>query len=669
MNSIIKTQFINSIIGLVFLCVYMPCTAQKQGQAKIDSLINEIPGAINDTVAVRLHKLIAEEYTAVNPTKARAYADRGMQLARAMKWDKAIAVFYATIANLYSDAGKYDSALLNNEKALAIHKKNKDSVNIASTHNNLGVVSNRQSKYTEATQYFFESLKVAEQINNSGLKASAYNNISGIYSSHQDFARALDYGFKTLKLHEDEGNIDGIADAYVLIADIYLQTTDSVKAYSYYQQALPLYQQTDNLTGVARIYTNMATLSNKNYKAKLDYATQAQAIWDVLNPTHPDALINTGNLGVTYLDIAKEKNALLPRQQALNNAVAYLKKAIALYRQSKDVNGEAFYTGNLAEAQEQLGDYKNAYINFRFYQRIQDSIFSQENKNKIAQVEAQREVTIRDKEIAFNKITLANQAKLRWALVAGLCMLLVIAGLLFYQSKNRQKVNRTLLQLNTELDEANKLKARFFAMISHDLRTPVSKLIGFLQLQKNEPNLFDENQLAAHQEKITRSAETLLENMETMLLWSKGQMQHFKPVLKPLLVADLFEYIQKNFGADNQVRFHFNNSSSAVVTTDENYLQVIMYNLTANAVKALQNIPQPSIEWSATNSNGKTLLSISDNGPGIAGDQIQLLYNDTALINGNKGLGMHIIRDLAKAIQANISVHSSNKGTQISITL
>jgi hypothetical protein len=61
----------------------------------------------------------------------------------------------------------------------------------------------------------------------------------------------------------------------------------------------------------------MATLSNKNYKAKLDYATQAQAIWDVLNPTHPDALINTGNLGVTYLDIAKEKMRCFPGSRRL----------------------------------------------------------------------------------------------------------------------------------------------------------------------------------------------------------------------------------------------------------------------------------------------------------------------------------------------------------------
>jgi signal transduction histidine kinase/tetratricopeptide (TPR) repeat protein len=659
---------LKKLLPLILLLSYCTVTAQKQGQARIDSLIKEIPFAKNDTAAVRLHKLITEEYTVSNPVKAKLYANKGMQLAVNMNWPKAIAIFNSAIATLFSDAGQYDSSVFYNDKALAIHKKNNDSFNIASLLNNMGVTRNRQSKYTEAANYFFESLKVAEQIKNKGLMAYAYNNMADVYSAQKDLPKALDYSFKALKIREEqEDNTDGVADALVSIANTYLQMEDSVKGYSYYQQALPLYQQTDNMIGVATIYTNMSALSNKDYKSKFRYATLAQEIWDVVSPSHPVAVINTGNLGVAYLDIAKEKNSLLPKQDALSNAVLYLKKAIALYRQSNDINGEAFYVGNLAEAQEQTGDYKNAYINFRYYQRIQDSVYSQENKNKIAAIEGQREVAIRDKEISFNKKALTAQRKLRGALIGGIGLLFVVAGMFFYQSKNRKKVNTTLLKLNTELDEANKVKARFFGMISHDLRNPISKLIAFLQVQKNEPGLLTETETAAHQEKLTKQANMLLENMEVMLLWSKGQMQHFKPVIKNIPVGDLFAYIEKNFYSDTALQFHFLNDSKLIISTDENYMQTIMYNLTANAVKALQNTPAPAIEWRAEKNDDKTILTITDNGPGMTNEQVRVLFDDASLINGKKGLGMHIIRDLAKAINCSIAVDSSNTGTQIKL--
>jgi signal transduction histidine kinase len=665
-----KTKLLKQVLTVFFALNVSICIAQKQGQARIDSLIKEIPLAKNDTIAVRLHKLIADEYIVSQPLKARIYAEKGMALASAMKWRKGIAVFNSIMATLFSDAGNYDSAIFYNEKALAIHKKNNDKVNVASILNNMGVILNRQSKYTEATNYYFESLKAAEEINNKGLMAFAYNNIATIYSVQKDFAKALDYNFKALKIREEEeGNTNGIADALVSIADIYLQTADSVKAYSYYQQALPLYQEADNMIGVATIYTNMATLSNKNYKEKLRYATQAQEIWDVLSPSHPTAIINRGNLGVTYVDIAKEDNTILPKQDALINAVAYLKKAIALYKQSNDINSEAFYTGNLAEAQELMGDYKSAYLNFRYYQKIQDSVYSQESKNKIAAIEGQREVAIRDKEIAFNKKALIAQRNLRAALIGGIGLLLIIASMFFYQSKNRKKVNTTLLKLNTELDEANKVKAKFFGMISHDLRNPISKLIAFLQVQKNEPGLLSEAETAVHQEKITKQANMLLENMEVMLLWSKGQMQHFKPVIKNIPVGDLFAYIEKNFSSDTAIQFRFLNENKLIIGTDENYMQTIMYNLTANAVKVLQNAPVPAIEWRAEKMGNKTILTITDNGPGITNEQIKVLFDDASFINGKNGLGMHIIRDLTKAINCSIAVDSSNTGTEIRLLL
>jgi hypothetical protein len=54
-------------------------------------------------------------------------------------------------------------------------------------------------------------------------------------------------------------------------------------------------------------------------------------------------------------------------------------------------------------------------------------------------------------------------------------------------------------------------------------------LIHFLHLQKENPELMDEETKQRMQTKITTGAENLLDSMEDMLLWSKGQMENFKP--------------------------------------------------------------------------------------------------------------------------------------------
>jgi signal transduction histidine kinase len=224
--------------------------------------------------------------------------------------------------------------------------------------------------------------------------------------------------------------------------------------------------------------------------------------------------------------------------------------------------------------------------------------------------------------------------------------------------------------LNNQLDEANKVKAKFFGILSHDLRGPVANLLHFLHLQKNDPDLLSPEQQAGHQQKITESAEGLLDTMEAMLLWSKEQMDSFKPDIKNVEVGKLFDYLQKFFshpgrevqaGQSSQLgqpNIRFRAEPALVVVTDENYLRIIMQNLTANAIRVLQNTPDATIVWEAKKEGEKTILSITDNGPGISDDQAKALYDDSIAVNTRSGFGLHLIRDLAKAIRYKISIQS-----------
>jgi signal transduction histidine kinase len=363
-------------------------------------------------------------------------------------------------------------------------------------------------------------------------------------------------------------------------------------------------------------------------------------------------------------EIPSAKNTLL------QIAKKYLEHAV---QKSKLQNNQSVYSGmleSLAETNELGGDYKNAYINYKKFIDVQDSIYSQENKNKIAAATGQLEIDKKNTEISLQNLTISNQQRQKVFFIAGLFLLGTIGGLLFYQSRTRKKTNTTLMLLNNELDETNKIKTKFFSILSHDLRGPVSNLINFLHLQQHGPDLLDKESNEAHTKRITRCAENLLENMEELLLWSKGQMENFKPVIKQVAVNDLFLHVQKFFASNENIKFSFINTTNAMVTTDENYLQTIMHNLTANAVKALKNTSNAAIEWAAKQEGNKTVLSVTDNGPGLSAEQSKTLYDDPAVANSRTGMGLYIIRDLAKAIGCRIKSQSQpGHGTTFLLTV
>ena len=110
--------------------------------------------------------------------------------------------------------------------------------------------------------------------------------------------------------------------------------------------------------------------------------------------------------------------------------------------------------------------------------------------------------------------------------------------------------------------------------------------------------------------------------------------------------------------------FIFENSEKLIIYTDENYLKTIIRNLTGNAIKALSTTNNPKLIWKAWSNQDTYFLSITDNGLGADKLKFKALYDDKEVVGIKTGLGLHLIRDLAKAIQIDITVHSTiNQGT------
>ena len=442
------------------------------------------------------------------------------------------------------------------------------------------------------------------------------------------------------------------------IAIIYQKKNELPKAIQYYKLAENKLKSFADVFALATVNSWMGSAYLKTKELDLSIEKLSKAL-EYLKKVKDKELISstTQNLGYAKFMKGSQSND----ESLINDGYKKIITSIELYNELGNHEGLMKSYKYLSEYYTYKKSFEKALEYHKLYSVYNDSVFNFNNKQSLQNLQNQRTIELNNKEIELNKITLENKEKQKWFFIAGLAFLVIIGGLLFYQSRNRQKTNEKLQELNAELDEANKAKTRFFSILNHDLRGPVANLVFFLQLQKESPEMLDEESIKRMQDKTMAGAENLLVSMEDILQWSKSQMENFKPQPQQFQISTLFEDTKKHFSSVENIDFQFENPSNLALVTDENYLKTIVRNLTGNAVKALTNVQNPTIVWNAFQENGATILSITDNGKGASQDEFKALYDDNEVVGIQTGLGLHLIRDLAKAIDCKIEVKSNLK--------
>ena len=651
---------------LVILLFSIKSFSQKQ-RHKIDSLLQVLKISKEDTNRIQLYSSLASSYYSLKPDSFFVYWKKGFELAMSLKQKKYVAMLNIKMAAMMTDTGNYSLALNYAEQSLAVAKELNAKPVMINSYLEIGRVYDYQSDFVKSSDYFFKAMAIAQEINDHEKMALIGTNLCADFFNEGNYKKAEEYARITLKEGLIANSPIPVYKAYYIIAMIKTFTGDSAAAAGYFNKSIEVCQEYSFRINEAEVTTDLAMIQ-KNSEKKLELLWRARKVYDsLISPSSFDSRINWANLGETYISMYK---AHPEQKDLLQKAEEYLTLFKEKSKQANDPISTAQGLNDLSKVNELKGNYRQAYELTTQYHAINDSIFSQENKNKIASLESQRAIDLKNKEIENKELQIGNQKKNMWLLVSLIAFLTVIGILLYRQSLSRKKTNTTLLQLNTELDEANKIKAKFFGILSHDLRSPVANLVNFLQLQKRKPGIMNEQQIADRENKIAGSANALLETMEAMLLWSKGQMEHFKPTITAVPVSNLFSYLQKFFADTEHVDFIFFCEDNLDVQTDENYLKAIMQNLTANATKALQQTPKAQVIWKGWKEQNKIYLSVTDNGPGANEEQLKALYDERVSSGAKHGLGLHIIRDLAKAIGCSISLQPhSSKGASFILSV
>lgn len=614
---------------------------------------------------------------------------------------------YNTVALQYKTKDFATAESLSN-KAIEWAEKEKYPDGKAIAYRNLGIVATNKSQFETAHAYFKKALSCTKNLK---IKGQIYGSIGRTYSENSDFDKCLEYQFKALGAFESIGDLQLQYITLYNVANTYLQMGDATRYTNYKNKALEVKTQIESqqkeVPKTVIPLTSGPTIEHKSKKAKKEWDTlfYAQKIKEATlaknDPEKADALLKQGRI---YLEQSNTEAALKRLQEALFlvktspnlPTVALIEKHLgdAYYQKyTKDATFKTLKTAlsfylsafekmkvqkrnldavdtcaKIASVYEKLGNFQKAYDYAQLRSQYNDAIFNAKTKATLKNLEDRYIIVQKSRELQLKALDLENKKKEQQLLFGGIIVLFLGGFFLIYQNYKRKKINQKLLQLNQDLDQANKVKTRFFNILNHDLRAPVSNLIHFLHLQKEHPELMDEATKTRMESKTITGVEDLLHSMEDILLWSKGQMEQFKPEDSRVILAELFADTRKVFSGYANILFEYDIPEQLTLLTDENCLKTIVRNLTSNSINAFVQAEQARITWSAWQDEQGICLRIVDNGPGATVEQFRALFDASAPVGTRSGLGLHLIRDLAQLIQCTIEVQSNpEKGTTISL--
>jgi signal transduction histidine kinase len=234
----------------------------------------------------------------------------------------------------------------------------------------------------------------------------------------------------------------------------------------------------------------------------------------------------------------------------------------------------------------------------------------------------------------------------------------------------RRKWEDEMLRAKRAAEEANKAKSGLISMMSHDLRTPIGAIGGYCDLLTmgirgplNDAQLTDV-------QRIKRSTEYVLGLIEDVLNFARvnaGQVENFD--MQNLTTDDILTRTETLIGPRiGQAGLHYRReacTSDARVIADPERLQQILLNLLTNAVKFTP--AGGSVTVSCANSDGHTLINVSDTGRGIPADHIERIFEPFVQVPGASasgaqkgfGLGLAISRELSRRMNGDLTAVST----------
>lgn len=229
-------------------------------------------------------------------------------------------------------------------------------------------------------------------------------------------------------------------------------------------------------------------------------------------------------------------------------------------------------------------------------------------------------------------------------------------------------INSLLLRL----DESVKRERRFSSDAAHELRTPISALkVHVHNLRSQFPQDNDDLQV------LDRDLNRLSHLVEQIMLLYRMAPDHYQALMQPIDLRVLAQsVIAENYSeVDRKAQSISLAGTSQDIVGDEASLRILLGNLIQNASK--YSPAGAKISVSVDKEDLGIRLGVTDNGPGIPLTEINQVFDRFRRVGGDRhdsmvegcGLGLSIVKHIAKVHNANISIANNDSGPGLTISV
>ena len=437
-----------SIFILLIIFFLLPKINFAQENTFVDSLKKIIENTQNDSIRIDAYIKIAEDYSIENKG-FKEYFFIALKLAENTNNQYHFAVSNYSIGSYYSYHDAYDSAIIYYKNALKEFTVLDDKKYKAAIQGEMGNLYCFQSKYQNCLDCYLKALKEMYEIDNKEWIGIALNNIGNVYGYLQDDSTALIYYQDALKIFQEIESQYGIALSTNNIGTIFQQKKQFDKALEKYFKVIKICEKIFYFDQLVETYSNIAKIYSD--KQELDKALEYYKKAIKLAERIDDKNGLSGAyyfIGTHYKQIEKHKQARLFFDEALNISVTInnLYTQMLIYKE-------------LAFLDSTENDFLNAFVNYKKYSGLRDSIYQKEKSKQIAEIQVKFDNQQQEKENIIlkeqhekNQIIIQRQKIIFVLIFVALLSVIAIVILLLKTNRIRKQANNKLELQNEELN-------------------------------------------------------------------------------------------------------------------------------------------------------------------------------------------------------------------------
>lgn len=617
--------------------------------------------------------------------RATEYLDSALAVIRPDNSDSALLLkynIYNSYGLIFYGKGSQDTALMYFQQALSIAEARNDKMTLGITYGNLGLVYDEKTDRVKAIENHKKSEELALEIGDTIGVAYSFLNQGLIYLALDEFDTAKVYFNEAFQFFDRYNLVYEKSTSLSGLGYISEKEGNSSEALEVYLQAYRLDQE---MGFVQFIIQREMSLSNL-YLIRGELDSAAVYIDRAVNR------IQQADAEGSLAECLVLKARVTLRKGAFQEAFSMLEEAKELSIKYGLLDQQVASLKWLSFVKEQEKEYKEAFSYQKKYIQLSDSLNSDEVARKIARAEnryeldknqrsislltRENEIARAEQEIKEGVLRRQNQRNLMIAGSAG-SVIVVVALFIYFQYRQRNKYAKLVEEKNEQLSETMASKEKLFSIIAHDLKSPLSAFSSISSTLAENIDSFEKDQIAVFLKKFEKSSQNLTSLLNNLLQWSLSQTGSLKVQPEQINMKESMERAIEPLTdlAESRGIALTIETEVQTVFADARMVETIIRNLVSNALKFTDK--GGSVDLSSQKDQENLLISIKDSGIGMDEDEASRLFDlkyDPGKIGDHEekgtGLGLILSKELVEKNQGTISVKSEkNKGSTFFFTL